>query len=99
MAHPSIVGLFQVQKSRRTGERYYFNPVTGASAWHDDALPAGWAWGKDAEASPRFYVNLLTGNRVNELPTAAASGGAVTAAPLSAAPDRSSAPQVPASSG
>ena len=39
-----LYGRWALQTSRSTGARYYFDASSGASLWHDPALPAGWAW-------------------------------------------------------
>lgn len=79
---PAMVGAFVVSHSRRTGARYYHHPRSGLSVWHDDALPAGWAWGRDgaSDDAPKFYVDLHSGARQADVPTAAS-----TAAPAAAA--------------
>jgi hypothetical protein len=58
-----------VQQSRRTGVYYFFHTVTGRSVWYDEHLPPGWAWAKEGESAPRYYVNLHTGQGQTAIPT------------------------------
>jgi hypothetical protein len=74
---PAAIGHFHVAVSRRTGAKYYFSSASSESFWHDDALPAGWAWGRRSETCPKFYVNLFTAERQLELPVSPAVPGAI----------------------
>jgi serine/threonine protein kinase len=65
------IGLWQRCKSRSTGAHYWFNPESKQSVWEDATLPHGWAWGKDAEHAPVWYINLYTGAKQSEKPAAA----------------------------
>lgn len=58
---------------RRAGQKYYAHLSNRSQAplWHDDALPAGWAFGKDSETGPRYWVNLLTEERHSAPPAPA----------------------------
>lgn len=67
------------QTSRSTGAAYYFNAATNESLWHDDALPLGWAFGREPSGA-RFFVDLATGRRSAVRP-AAAPGPAAAAPP------------------
>lgn len=63
------VGDWIVCVSKSTKAKYYNNPVTKASYWHDDSLPKGWAWGRKKENEPKFYVNLFTNELTPSIPT------------------------------
>ena len=52
---------FLLSKSQQ--RHYYFHAATSTSAWHDDALPAGWAWAREKEGMPKYYLHLVTGER------------------------------------
>jgi hypothetical protein len=75
------LGHFNVHVSRRTSLRYFYDPETKMSVWPDDALPAGWGWGREGggDSGPRFYINLFTRAKQHEVPTFPASAGAVDA--------------------
>jgi hypothetical protein len=60
------------QKSRSTGNWYWFNVATRQAVWEDVELPPGWAWGKDSEAGAKWFINLHTGHKQAEKPSAAA---------------------------
>lgn len=65
------IGVWLVQRSRSTGLRYYMNPLTRESVWHDPALPFGWGWMKVSPDAPRTYVDLVRGTRQSTMPTEA----------------------------
>ena len=71
-------GPWVKQTSRTTGQSYYYNPTTRESLWHDDALPAGWAFGREPQGT-RFYVELATGQRSAGRPSAAPAAPVVPA--------------------
>ena len=80
------VGAWDVCVSKSSGRRYYYHAATKASLWSDDALPAGWGWGKASEAAPKFFQNLYTGERTATAPTAAAAPPSTTTSSSSSAP-------------
>ena len=83
----SLPGGWSLHTSRSTGARYYSRPGS-APLWHDDALPAGWAWGRDSEAAPKFYVELGSGRRqdvVPHTPSSSSSSSSSSAAAAAAA--------------
>jgi hypothetical protein len=71
--------------SRSTGRQYYFLAATNESAWHDDTLPAGWAWrqtgpdGPGGQPAPREYIHLASGARSGERPVKAITAEAAMA--------------------
>ena len=65
-----LYGRWALQTSRSTGARYFFDAASGASLWHDPALPAGWGWRRAAADAPREFVNLRDGRAQLEQPTA-----------------------------
>lgn len=72
MADGDRIGKFALTTSRRTGLKYWAHSDTSKSFWYDERLPHGWAFGKDGENAPKYYVNLYTGDRMNDIPTAPA---------------------------
>jgi 16S rRNA G966 N2-methylase RsmD len=86
---------WRLETSKRTGARYYYNAGSGKSLWHDDALPAGWAWGKESESSPKFYVHLETGRRSDVPPTVVAAPQLSFTASQTAGDDLASPPYIP----
>jgi hypothetical protein len=69
-APPAAPPGWVLQRSTRTGRKYWFHEAQKASVWYDDALPEGWGWVMDGPDSPKWFVELATGKRQAEPPTA-----------------------------
>ncbi len=56
--------------SKSQQRHYWYHAATGTSAWQDEALPVGWAWAREREGAPKFYVSLASGERRSTPPGA-----------------------------
>jgi hypothetical protein len=65
---------WSLHTSRSTGKQYWHHAASGRSLWVDAGLPEGWAWGKDGDMAPMYFVELATGKQTETRPTAAANG-------------------------
>jgi len=75
------IGEWQLNVSRRTGQKYWSSEKAAASLWHDESLPHGWGWTMEGPQAPKFYVNLLTGARQNVVPRTSAGEDDLPSAP------------------
>jgi serine/threonine protein kinase len=55
--------------SKSTGNFYYFNSIEKQSLWEDQSLPYGWGWKKSSDTSPKIFVNLITGEETEKVPS------------------------------
>jgi hypothetical protein len=55
--------------SKSQQRHYYYHAASKRSAWQDTALPEGWAWAKDREGAPKYYISLVTGERRDSPPS------------------------------
>ena len=65
---PGVFPGWELRQSRSTQKWYYTRGEE--SVWFDPELPRAWAWGRvgGRDSAPKYYVNLETGERVEQRP-------------------------------
>jgi hypothetical protein len=65
---PGVFPGWELRQSRSTQKWYYTQGEE--SVWFDPELPRAWAWGRvgGRDSGPKYYVNLETGERVEQRP-------------------------------
>ena len=65
---PGVFPAWELRQSRSTQKWYYTQGEE--SVWFDPELPRAWAWGRvgGKDSAPKYYVNLETGERMENRP-------------------------------